>query len=95
MGQPIDLDPGKYSYDYDALLMGTQLTYKFFCRMIIDGEPKEFPSDFYQHNIDLQEMKDKNFSIHLNSCFNNLGNLVFHPHLFHYLLNFKMAFHSN
>jgi hypothetical protein len=74
MGQPIDLDPGKYSYDYDALLMGTQLTYKFFCRMIIDGEPKEFPGDFYQHNIDLQEIKDKNFSIQLNSCFNNSGN---------------------
>jgi hypothetical protein len=93
MGQLIDLDPGKYSYDFDDLLIGTQLTYKFFCRMIIDGEPKEFPSDYYQHNIDLQEMKEKNVSIQLNSCFNNSGNLIFYPNLFHYLLNFKMPFH--
>jgi hypothetical protein len=75
--QSIDLDPGKYSYDFDNLLSGTELTYKYYCRMIVDGEPKEFPSDYYQHWIDLQQIKDTNISIQTiqsNICFNNSGN---------------------
>jgi hypothetical protein len=77
IGQSIDLDPGKYSYDFDNLLSGTELTYKYFCRMIVEGEPKEFPSDYYQQWVDLQQIKDSNISIQTiqsNICFNNPGN---------------------
>jgi hypothetical protein len=78
-GQSIDLDPGRYSYDFDGLLVGTELTYKYYCRMIIDGEPKEFPSDYYQHSVDLQHIKDSNISIKTiqkNICFNGPGKKI-------------------
>jgi hypothetical protein len=45
--------------------------------MIIDGEPKEFPSDYYQHNIDLEKIQQENIpieTIQSNICFNNSGN---------------------
>ena len=75
-GQSVNLDPGKYSIDLDGLLVGTELTYKYFCRMIIDGEAKEFPNDYYQHFIDLQRIKDAKISIQTvqsNICFQSPG----------------------
>ncbi len=78
-GQSIDLNPGRYSYDFDGLLVGTQLTYKYFCRMIIDGEPKEFPSDYYMNLIDLQQIKNSNISIKTiqkNICFSSSGSKI-------------------
>ncbi len=78
-GQSIDLDPGRYSYDFDGLLVGTQLTYKYYCRMIIDSETKEFPSDYYMNLVDLQQIKDSNISIKTiqkNICFSSSGNKI-------------------
>ncbi len=77
VGQSIDLNPGRYSYDFDGILAGTELAYKYYCRMIIDGEPKEFPSDYYQHYVDLEQIQHKNISIgtiQSNICFNSSGN---------------------
>jgi hypothetical protein len=86
-GQSIDLDPGRYSYDFDGLLVGTELTYKYYCRMIIDGEPKEFPSDYYQHSVDLQHIKDSNISIKTiqkNICFDSPGKKLYNISIFFY-----------
>ncbi len=77
VGQSIELNPGRYSYDFDSKLAGTQLNYKYYCRLIIDGEPKEFPSDYYQHYVDLEQIQHKNISIKTiqsNICFNSSGN---------------------
>ena len=88
-GQSIDLDPGRYSYDFDGLLVSTELTYKYYCRMIIDGETKEFPSDYYQHSVDLHQIKNSNISIKTiqkNICFKSPGNKIY---------NFSVIFYIN
>jgi hypothetical protein len=77
IGQSVDLDPGRYSYDFDGILVATELTYKYYCRMVIDGEPKEFPSDYYQQNVDLEKIQQENIpieTIQSNICFNSSGN---------------------
>ena len=71
MGQSIDLDPGRYSYDLDGLISGTQLTYKFYCRLLIDGLPQSFPMAFFNNLADLQQIKDSNLSIQTPACFRN------------------------
>ena len=76
VGQSLAIDPGRYSFDFDGILIGSELTYKYFCRMIIDGEPKEFPSDYYQHYVDLEQIKERyisNQTIKSSICFNNPG----------------------
>ena len=30
IGQSIDIDPGRYSFDFDGILVGSELTYKYF-----------------------------------------------------------------
>ena len=70
-GQPIELDPGRYSYDLDNILMGTDLTYKFHCRIVVDGLPQKFPSDSYNNYLDLQQIKNLNLPIQV--CFRSTG----------------------
>ena len=80
-GQSIDLDPGKYSYDFDGIFTGTQLTYRFFCRIVANGLPQDFPSDSYNNFLDLKQLQDGNYNksslqiSFLNSCFNTTGKL--------------------
>ena len=62
MGQSIDLDPGRYSYDIDGLLTGKKLTYKYYCRLVIDGLPQQFQSDSYNNYLDLKQIKDRNLA---------------------------------
>ena len=74
VGQMIELDPGKYSYDFDGLLNGTQLKYRFFCRIVIDGLAQEFPSSSYNRLVDLKQIQDGTFSINMpthKKCFNS------------------------
>jgi hypothetical protein len=72
MGQSIDLDPGRYSYDFDDLLGGTQLIYRFYCRLIIDGLPESFPGAYFNSLADLQQIKDGgNIQIQTKMCFKN------------------------
>ena len=60
-GQSIDLDPGKYSYDFDGIFTGTQLTYRFFCRIVANVLPQDFPSDSYNNFLDLKQFFTSNF----------------------------------
>jgi hypothetical protein len=70
-GQSIELDPGRYSYDFDELLTGNQLSYKFFCRLTIDGLPQEFPTDSSNNYVDLQSLINGVVPITSNNlCFN-------------------------
>jgi hypothetical protein len=72
MGQSIDLDPGRYSYDLDDLIRGTQLTYRFYCRLIIDGLSESFPIAYFNNLADLQQIKDGgNLPIQTKMCFKN------------------------
>ena len=76
IGQSLEFDPGRYSFDFDDILVGSELAYKYFCRMIIDGVPNEFPSDYYQHYVDLEQIKERyisNQTIKSSICFNNPG----------------------
>ena len=73
VGQSIDLDPGKYSYDLDGIASGTDLTYRYYCRVLIDGLPQQFPSDSYDSFLDLQKIQDGNVAVNMsteNTCFN-------------------------
>ena len=73
VGQSVELDPGRYSYDFDGLLNGTQLTYRFFCRIVIDGLAQEFPSSSYNSFVDLKQIQDGTVSVNmstLTTCFN-------------------------
>jgi hypothetical protein len=55
--QSIDLDPGMYSLDFDELLTGHQLNYKYFCRKLINGIEQEFPANSSNVSLDLQQIK--------------------------------------
>ena len=73
VGQSIDLDPGKYSYDLDGISSGTGLTYRFYCRILIDGLPEQFPSDSYDNFLDLQKIQGGTVNVTMstaNTCFN-------------------------
>ena len=61
-GQSIELDPGRYSYDFDDLLIGTQLDYKFFCRIVIDGLPQNFLTDSFNNYIDIRCIRTKSIA---------------------------------
>ena len=74
IGQSIDLDPGQYSYDFDDILSGTQMTFKFFCHILTDNDLQALSN--YHYNFDLQQIKDKNISIQsvqINPCFSSSG----------------------
>jgi hypothetical protein len=72
MGQSIDLDPGRYSYDLDDLLSGTQLTYKFYCRLHTDAS-QNFPSAYYNSLTDLRQIKHDNITSPREVCFKNIS----------------------
>ena len=103
--QAIELDPGRYSYDLDDILMGTDLTYKFYCRIVIDGLPQTFQSDSNNYYLDLQQIKNLNLPIQI--CFSSTGIIIniFEKHFYIiYLfpdsysfsnLNTKMTINSN
>ena len=73
VGQSIDLDPGKYSYDLDEMFTGYQLSYRFFCRVVIDDLPQTFPSISYNKFVDLKQIKEGTVKTNMsttNTCFN-------------------------
>jgi hypothetical protein len=73
VGQSIDLDPGKYSYDFDEIFAGYQLNYRFFCRVVIDDMPQNFPSSSYNNFVDLKQIKEGSVNVNMsinNTCFN-------------------------
>ena len=79
IGQSVDLNPGRYSYDLDRILTGTDLSYKFYCRVLIDEVPQMFPSDYSGSYIDLWKIKNENLSteiIQTKLCFVNSGSSI-------------------
>ena len=74
IAQSIELDPGRYSYDFDGIFNGTQLSYRFFCRIMVNGLPLDFPSDSHNSYLDLRQLKDNAFEMNTTkTCFNDKG----------------------
>jgi hypothetical protein len=77
-GQSIDIDPGKYSFDLDGLISGTEVAYRYFCRTFINGIRGEFPSLSFNNILDLKQVKDVSFPNN-NSNNNNQTNCFEKP----------------
>jgi hypothetical protein len=74
--QSIEVNPGKYSFDFDGIYTGVQLSYRFYCRIVVDGLPYEFPSTSFNNYVDLLQIKNDNSLVEINStniCFDSTG----------------------
>jgi hypothetical protein len=61
--QSINLDPGRFSYDFDGILNGKNVIYNYYSRTVINGVPDLFPFDSFNRIVSLQQIKNGSVSL--------------------------------
>ena len=75
------LEPGRYSFDQDGLVVSSSLKYKFYCQLVDSGMGKGFPMAALRDRIDLLSFKlgmRRDFVMSTDStCFESVSGYAF------------------